>query len=81
MGVVSLTMGNSAFPFADGFVGNAQPVGGVLLGHACVFAEGRQIGAGFCGVHAVTLLSVWSQYAVRGEGTSIPALGKRVCGA
>jgi len=31
---VSLTMGNSALPFADGLVGNAQTVGGVLLGHA-----------------------------------------------
>ena len=68
-GVVSLTMGNSALPFADGLVGDAQPVGCVLLGHARVLSEGRQIGAGFCGIHImVTLLSVWSQYAADGAG-------------
>ena len=59
----------AALPFADGLVGDAQPVGCVLLGHARVLSEGRQIGAGFCGIHImVTLLSVWSQYAADGAG-------------
>lgn len=39
MGVVSLTMGNSALPFADGFIRNIQAGGKLLLGHALLPAQ------------------------------------------
>ena len=39
LGVVSLTMGNSALPFADGFIRNIQAGGKLLLGHALFPAQ------------------------------------------
>ena len=38
-GVVSLTMGNSPFPLADGLVGHVQRRGKLLLGHPLFSAQ------------------------------------------
>lgn len=39
LGVVSLTMGNSPFPLADGLVGHVQRRGKLLLGHPLFSAQ------------------------------------------
>lgn len=55
--MVSLTMGNSSFPFAHGRVGDEQTLGELLLGQAQFLApltdEGAEI---FSGFHGHTLL-------------------------
>ena len=42
-GVVSLTMGNSALPFADGLAGHVQPLRQLLLGVAGLGPEELQV--------------------------------------
>ena len=50
-GVVSLTMGNSALPFADRFVAHAQPAGQLELGQTQLTAEPADQRAGSYIVH------------------------------
>ena len=48
---ISLTLGNSVFPFADGLVGDPQLVRRLLLGHAPGLPQRRQIRPGLFRVH------------------------------
>ena len=55
-GVVSLTMGNSAFPAADGLVGHMQLCGQVGLRQPAGLAGPGQKGPEIFGVHTVHIL-------------------------
>ena len=72
---------SAALPFADGLVGHAKAVGHLLLGHPRALPQRRQIAAGFHGIHMVTLLSSWCQYAAAGAEMSTPPFRKSVCAA
>lgn len=54
--MVSLTMGNSRFPFGDGFAGHADGLGQLGLGHALCLPDGFDGCPGDVGVHGESLL-------------------------
>lgn len=81
VGVVSLTMGNSALPLADGLVGDAQPVGDLLLGRAPRLAQHRQIGPGLHGVHVPRSSRISASSMAHPAGFDHPPGQDFVCGA
>ena len=56
-GVVSLTMGNSAFPLGDRFIADAQPLRQRQLRQSPAPAQGADEPAGFHLIHGTTSLS------------------------
>ena len=53
-GVVSLTMGNSSFPFTDCFIAYVHLLGQLQLRHVLFFAQFVNQFANFCVVHIIT---------------------------
>ena len=77
-GVVSLTMGNSPFPFADGLGTQAQRLCQFPLGHLPLLPQTADQGADFWIVHVLTSFNSIADFAARDNRRFVDPCGGKI---